>query len=98
MTRKKRQIYGFIGRKFSNPEVAAIMDDLDLLPEPFITPMIVEQFRSELREKLLSNVYDRQLVRMLVEACWSMLNTDYGRDLIRSYSEKFSNTIPLNRL
>lgn len=74
------------------------MDDLDLVPEIFITPSVVEMYKDEMYKRLKERMlFDRDIVKIAVEYTFMFLNSDYGNDLVRKYHEKFSQQLPLNR-
>lgn len=98
MTRKRTQLYGYISRKLNNCEIAALMDDLDLVPEIFITPSVIELYRDEMYKRLKERLlFDRDIVKLAIEYTFMFLDSDYGKSLIRKYHEKFSLQLPLNR-
>lgn len=98
MTKKRTQLAGYISRKLNNFEIAALMDDLDLVPEIFITPSVVETYRDEMHKRLKERMlFDRDIVKIAVEYTFMFLGSEYGKSLIRKYQERFSLQIPFNR-
>lgn len=98
MTKKRTQLYGYIARKLNNFEIAALMEELDLVPEVFITPSVVDLYRDEMHNRLKERMlFDRDIVKIAVEYTFMFLDSDYGQSLVKKYQEKFSYQLPLNR-
>lgn len=98
MTKKRTQLYGYMSRKLNNFEIAALMEELDLVPEIFITPSVVNLYRDEMHVRLKERMlFDRDIVKIAVEYTFMFLNSDYGQSLVKKYQEKFSYQLPLNR-
>lgn len=98
MTRKRVQLYGYMSRKLNNYEIAALMEDLDLVPEVFITPSVVNLYRDEMHKRLKERMlFERDIVKIAIEYTFMFLNSEYGHSLVRKYEEKFNYQLPLNR-
>lgn len=82
---------------YNNAEVAAIIEDLDLVPEFLITPSLIDAYRRELRAKAQEVNCVRENVRLAVAYTEELLNSEYGRYLVAKYRERFSYNIPVNR-
>lgn len=100
MTPRKTHLSGFIKRVrfYNDAQVAAIIEDLGLIPEFLITKDMVEQYRRALREKATSENAVKENVRIAIAYTEELLNSEYGRWLVEKYRERFSFNIPENRL
>lgn len=97
--RKSVPLSGFIRalKGFSNPQIAAIMEDLGLIPVLFITPRIIDTWRIEMADKLQNEKGDKELIRVAVAYMHDLLTSERGRELVAKYEQNFSFEIPLNR-
>lgn len=82
---------------YNDAEVAAIIEDLDLVPSFLITPKLVALYRAELREKANSENELKENVRIAIAYTHELLSSDYGRELVEKYRERFNYSIPVNR-
>lgn len=100
MMLRKIPLSGFTKRVrfYNDAEVAAIMEDLGLVPEFLITPSLIGLYRRELRAKAESENAVNENVRIAIAYTEELLNSEYGRFLIEKYRERFSYFIPQNRL
>lgn len=100
MTPRKTHLFGFTKcvRFYNDAQVAAIIEDLGLIPEFLITKDMVEQYRRALREKATSANAVKENVRIAIAYTEELLNSEYGRWLVEKYRERFSFNIPENRL
>lgn len=99
MTRQKTPLSGYIKhvKMYNDAQVAAIIEDLDLVPEFLITPELVKSYRIALREKAAHANCVRENVELAIAYTEELLNSEYGRYLFKKYSERFSFNIPFNR-
>lgn len=97
MTRAKTKVSGYIKRKFDDAEVAALIEDLDLVPAFLITPSLVKAYRTELREQYLHKMFDKTNVELAVAYTVEFLSSEWGKEMIKKYRERFNTEIPFNR-
>lgn len=99
MTLRKMPLSGFTKRVrfYNDAEVAAIIEDLGLVPEFLITPTLVGMYRRELRAKAETENAVKENVRIAIAYTEELLNSEYGRYLIDKYRQRFSYFIPENR-
>lgn len=99
MTRQKVPLSGFIKKLkgYDDAEVAAIIEDLDLVPAFMITPSLIKIFRIELRSKAEAMNADKENVFVALAYIDELLNSEYGRSIVQKYRERFNFSIPLNR-
>lgn len=101
MTKKRIHPSGYIksvlGRKFDDCEVAALIEDLELVPEFLITPSLVKTYRNELRNKKELENCNRENVIMAINYTIEFLNSEYGKWRIEEWHKKFDAVLPFNR-
>lgn len=99
MIHRKMPLSGFTKRVgfYNDAEVAAIIEDLGLVPEFLITPTLVGMYRRELRSKAEATNAVKENVRIAIAYTEELLNSEYGRYLIDKYRERFSYFLPINR-
>lgn len=97
MTRAKVNLSGYIKRKFDDAEIAALIDDLDLVPAFLITPKLVQMYRRELRDRYLSHEFEKVNVELAIAYTVELLSSEYGKEKIQFYRDKFQGKIPFNR-
>lgn len=100
MMHRKTPLSGFIKRVrfYNDAQVAAIIEDLDLVPAFLITPDLIKCYRIELRNRAEYENCLKENVAVAIAYTEELLNSDYGRDLVEKYRERFSFKIPQNRL
>lgn len=100
MIHRKIPLSGFTKRFrfYNDAEVAAIIEDLDLVPSFLITKDLVEHYRIALREKVAYENGLKENVKIAIAYTEELLQSDYGRELVEKYRERFSFHIPENRL
>lgn len=100
MIHRKTPLSGFTKRFrfYNDAEVAAIIEDLDLVPAFLITPDLVKMYRVHLREKAAYENGLKENVKVAIAYTEELLQSDYGRELVNKYRERFSYNIPENRL
>lgn len=99
MTKRRIRVSGFTrGRdKYTDAQVAALIEDLDLVPALLITPELVKHYRIEVHEQLSNKLAERESVRRAIEYCELFLQSYEGVKLTEKYNEKFNFMIPFNR-
>lgn len=96
MTPKRIRVSGFTrGRnKYTDAQVAALIEDLDLVPALLITPSLIREYRAEVREQLFSQLAHKRSVEVALEYAESFLTSERGKALAYKYEEIFQMKIP----
>lgn len=99
MIHQRMPLSGFTKRFrfYNDAEVAAIIEDLDLVPSFLITKELVQRYRIQLREKVAYENGLKENVKIAIAYTEELLQSDYGRELIEKYRERFSFNLPSNR-
>lgn len=84
--------------KYNDAQIAALIEDLDLIPALFITPTLIKQYRIELREKLTTMKTLKYNVDLLLGYTEEFLNSEYGRQRVQRWHDEFSLVLPINRI
>ena len=95
----KIKVFGFTkGRdKYTDAQVAALIEELDLVPAPLITPCLVKQYREEVREACETARATKETVRMAIERCEVYLASEVGKAHTAWFEDLFSFVTPNNR-
>lgn len=98
MTKKRVRLSGYIKStfKYSDAEVAALIEELDLVPAFLITPTLIRQYRYELREQYSTKLYNKENVRMALEYTHEFLTSPEGKARVKHFQDLFVFT-PENR-
>ena len=79
----------YIKRKFDDAELAALVEDLDLVPSYLITPSLLRVYRSELRERIITKQFNKENVELAIAYIQELLSSEYGKFLIAKWRERF---------
>lgn len=83
--------------KYNDAQIAALIEDLDLIPAIHITPTLIKLYRIELREKLTTMKTLKYNVDLLLGYTEEFLNSEYGRQRVQRWHDEFSLVLPINR-
>lgn len=97
MIPKRIRVSGFTrGRdKYTDAQVAALIEDLDLVPALLITPSLVKAYRIEVREQLNARLAEKENVRRAVEYSDLFLCSERGKLLTKKWDKAFQLVLPL---
>lgn len=79
----------YIKRKFDDAELAALVEDLDLVPSYLITPSLLRVYRHELRERIITQQFNKENVELAIAYIQELLSSEYGKFLIAKWRERF---------
>lgn len=96
---RKIASFGFTkGRnKYTDAQVAALIDELGLVPAVLITPSLVRMYREEVRAACQEKSATKETVRMAVARCEDFLSSEEGKYVTEYYDNLFSSVHPVNR-
>lgn len=96
MIRKRIRVSGFTkGRdKYTDAQVAALIEDLDLVPALLITPSLIKEYRVEVRQQLLNKLAHKRTIEVALEYAENFLTSERGKALAYKYEEIFQMKIP----
>lgn len=96
MTPKRIRVSGFTkGRsKYTDAQVAALIEDLDLVPALLITPSLIKEYRAEVRQQFSNKLAHKRSVEIALEYAENFLTSEKGKELAYKYEEIFQMKIP----
>lgn len=95
---RKMLVSGFIrGRdKYTDAQVAALIEELDLIPAFLITPTLVKMYRQELRDKATTARGYKDTINEAIAFTENFLQSDKGIERTEHFNSLFS-FVPDNR-